>query len=168
MVVMKKQKQGKVFTWILAILVVLMALFVGVRTFFIDWYNVSGNSMMPTYKSGQLVFAHKVGQAERLDAVIIKAGTVSGDMLIIKRVVAFEGEEVWSQNGVLHVLSDGKEIVFENENYGGGDLAKIPTEIKRQVVPQGCVYVLGDNRLTSVDSRMFGAVSVDLIEAVVF
>ena len=165
---MKKQKQNKLFGLVIGIFVILMVLFVGIRTFFIDWYNVYGNSMMPTYKNGQVVFAHKIGQAERFDVVIIKADDLVGEELIIKRVVAFEGEEVWTQNGVLHILSDGEELTFENENYGGGDIAKIPTEIKRQVVPQGCVYVLGDNRLTSADSRAFGAVSVDLIEAIVF
>ena len=165
---MERQKQNKLFGLLIGIFVVVLVLFAGMRMFFIDWYNVSGGSMMPTYQDGQLVFAHKVGQAKRFDVVIIKADDLVGEELIIKRVVAFEGEEVWTQEGVLHVLSNGEEMTFENENYGGGDIAKTPTEIKRQVVPQGCVYVLGDNRTTSADSRVFGAVSIDLIEAVVF
>ena len=164
---MKKQKQNSLLGIILSVLIALMLLFVGIRTFFIDWYNVSGGSMLPTYEHGQLVLGRKVGGAQRFDVVIIKADSLVGQERIIKRVVAFEGEEVWSQNGVLCVSSNGQTMTFENEDYGGGDIGKLKVEIKRQVIPQGCVYVLGDNRLTSVDSRTFGAISTDLIEAVV-
>ena len=165
-VIMKKQ--NKLLGTMLCVLVVLMIVFVGVRAFFIDWYTVSGDSMTPTYQDGQVVFGHKVGSADRFDVVIVKADDLVGEKRIIKRVVAFEGEEVWTQNGVLHVLSNGELLSFENEDYGKGIIAKMPVEIKRQVVPQGCVFVLGDNRVSSLDSRFFGAVSVDLIEAVVF
>ena len=165
---MKKQKQYKIGGIVIGALVVLMALFVGVRTFFIDWYSISGGSMNPTYQDGQVVFAHKIGQAQRFDVVIIKSKDLVGEELIIKRVIAFEGEQVWSQNGVLFVMSNGQEQSFDVEDYGGGQLEKLPHAIKKQTVPQGCVYVLGDNRLDSIDSRTFGAVSVDLIEAVVF
>ena len=164
---MKKQKQNSLLGIVLSVLIAIMLLFVGVRMFFIDWYNVSGGSMLPTYEHGQLVLGRKVGDPQRFDVVIINAKSLIGQERVIKRVVAFEGEEVWSQDGVLYVSSNGQTMVFENENYGGGDIGKLKVEIKRQVIPQGCVYVLGDNRLTSVDSRTFGPISTDLIEAVV-
>ena len=166
--VMENKKTKKVGTILLAVLVVLLVAFVGVRNFVVDWYTVSGGSMSPTYHDGQVVFGKKIGNANRFDVVILDGETLVGEDLIIKRVIAFEGEEVWTENGVLFVCADGITSSYPDEEYGNGKVGLVPKEIKRQTVPQGCVYVLGDNRGSSIDSRSFGAVSVDMIEAIVF
>jgi len=164
---MKNKKTKSVGTIILSLLVVLIVAFIGVRTFLVDWYTVSGGSMNPTYHDGQIVFGKKIGNADRFDVVIIDGETLVGEDLIIKRVIAFEGEEVWTENGVLFVCSNGVTSSYANEEYGNGQVGLVPKDIKRQTVPDGCVYVLGDNRQDSIDSRAFGAVSVDMIKAIV-
>ena len=166
--VMENKKTKKVGAILLAVLVVLLVAFVGVRNFVVDWYTVSGGSMSPTYHDGQVVFGKKIGNANRFDVVILDGETLVGEDLIIKRVVAFEGEEVWTENGVLFICSDGVTSSYPDEEYGKGKVGLVPKQIKRQTVPQGCVYVLGDNRQDSIDSRAFGAVPVDMIEAIVF
>ena len=165
---MKNKKQKNAGTIFLAVLVVLLMAFVGMRTFVLDWYTISGGSMMPTYHDGQIVFGKKIGDANRFDVVVIDGETLVGEDLIIKRIIAFEGEEVWTENGVLFVCSNGVETAYPDEEYGNGKVGLVPKDIKRQKVPQGCVYVLGDNRGSSIDSRTFGAVPVDMIEAIVF
>ncbi|MBR2303255.1 MAG: signal peptidase I [Clostridia bacterium] len=165
---MENKKTKKTGTILIVVLASLLFLFVGIRTYFIDWYTVSGGSMLPTYTEGQIVFAHKVGNADRFDVVIIEGETLVGQDLIIKRIVAFEGEEVWTEKGVLFVCSNGVTTSYANEEYGKGQVGLVPKEIKRQTVPQGHVFVLGDNRQDSIDSRTFGAVPVDMIEAIVF
>ena len=165
---MKKQKSKRIGNIVIAVLAVLLVSFVCVRSFWIDWYTVSGDSMHPTYHDGQIVFGNKTKQPQRFDVVIVQADDLVGEDLVIKRVVAFEGEKVWSENGVLFVESNGQVQSFDTEDYGGGMLEKIPAEITKTTVSQGCVYLLGDNRDTSIDSRALGEVSVDRIEAVVF
>ena len=164
---MEKVKTKKAGTILIAVFVVLLVVFVGIRTFVIDWYTVSGGSMTPTYHDGQIVFGKKIGNANRFDVVIIEGEALVGEGLIIKRVIAFGGEQVWTENGVLFVCSDGVTTSYPNEEYGNGEVGLVPKDIKKQTVPQGCVYVLGDNRQDSIDSRAFGAVSVDMIEAIV-
>ena len=164
---MKKQKSKKIGNIVIVVLAVLLVSFVCVRSFWIDWYTVSGDSMHPTYHDGQIVFGNKTKQPQRFDVVIVQADDLVGEDLIIKRVVAFEGEKVWTEQGVLCIESNGQTQRYDSEDYGGGVLEHVPAKIKRTTVPQGCVYLLGDNRVTSIDSRTFGAVSADMIEAVV-
>jgi len=166
---MAEIKTKKMFSGILIALTVVLAIFCVCRIFFIDWYTISGSSMYPTYKDGQTVFALKIGEAKRFDAVVVDSTDLGLDGMdtIFKRVVAVEGDEIWSEDGVLVVFYDGEEHRFDNEKYGGGELSKIPLDIPRQTVPEGCVFLLGDNRQTSIDSRFFGCVEKERIIAVV-
>ena len=62
---------------------------------------------------------------------------------------------------------DGETHILADENYGGGDIDRMIVQVERTVVPDGYVYVLGDNRNNSADSRIIGLVAVEDIEAVV-
>lgn len=80
----------------------------------------------------------------------------------IKRVVGLPGEHVEIKNDKVYI--DGKQLnedylfstVRTNDSMGG--------EFYDVVVPDGCVYVLGDNRMSSADSRRFGCVPIKKIE----
>lgn len=170
---MRKTK-GKFWSRALTALVALLLLLCVCKIFFIDIYSVTGASMSPTYADGQKVFARKVGGAGRFDAVIIRAenykegGALPDDAdRLFKRVVAVAGDVIWTEDGVLCLTYDGETHKLENENYGGGRLEPMLVGIEKTTVPDGYVYVLGDNRNNSADSRVIGLVAAGDIEAVV-
>ena len=105
---------------------------------------VSGDSMLPTLKDGQRLLTSRaywmVGPIREKDIVVIKDDGPSG--YIIKRVYKMAGQVVdWSLAPDSHGLSDGEFVV-----------------------PAESVYVLGDNRENSEDSRKFGPVpTADII-----
>ncbi len=170
---MEKAKSN-ILTRILMALIAVLALLVVCKIFFIDVYTVVGNSMLPTYESGDKVFARKVGGVSRFDVVIINAenykdsGAISEDTdRLFKRVVAVAGDAIWSENGVLCLEYDGETYILTDENYGAGNLDFMINGIERIVIPEGYVFVLGDNRNNSTDSRIIGLIAVEDIEAVV-
>ena len=135
-----------------AILIALLInVFVGQAT------RVEGQSMEPNLHSNQrLVFeklSYRFHGPQRFDVVVLKLPS-QGDELLIKRVVGLPGETVEIRDG--HVYVDGKELdePFVAEETRSGRREHIS-------VPPLHVYVLGDNRNHSNDSRSFGPVPID-------
>ena len=82
------------------------------------------------------------------------------DEIFVKRIVAVAGDTVMIEDGKLFV--NGKEIQTKQAI---GDTIRTGTDISYPyVVPENQVFVIGDNRENSEDSRMFGAVDVDHIK----
>lgn len=75
---------------------------------------------------------------------------------LIKRVIAISGDEISIADGYVYI--NGERI---DEPY---IKALTPTDNIKEVIPQGHVYVMGDNRSNSKDSRLFGAIKVEQIE----
>lgn len=132
--------------------VVLIAL---VFTFCFRIITVSGTSMVPNYNNGDRLFViNSFSPPKQGDVVVIV------DVLeepIIKRVIATEGQTVGFDYSAGAVLVDGQavdETVFGLEN-GITDLPYTSFELLEfpQAVPAGCIFVLGDNRAVSEDSR---------------
>ncbi|MFZ6004414.1 MAG: signal peptidase I [Actinomycetota bacterium] len=134
-----------------------------VRAFLFAPYSVSSTSMEPTLADGDRVLVNKVdyraSQPRRGDIVLIEAppGWAIGDELV-KRVVAVGGDTVEAADGHLRVNG-----VAPDESYlpvGAGTADFDPIE-----VPDGYVFVLGDNRSESVDSRAFGPIPEGTVTA---
>jgi signal peptidase I len=124
---------------------------------------VQSDSMEPTVKAGSLVFVFKPGPE--------LSGVHSGDLVVfpspvdgtplIKRVVAVGGQQIEVQDAVLYVDSSPVDEPFV-------DLATIDgTYYPRTDVPDGTVFVMGDNRERSIDSRDYGPVSLEDIDGLV-
>ncbi len=118
--------------------------------------RVSSDSMSPSLSTGDEVLVQKFGAHARepsLGEVVVVHSPASGDLLI-KRVVAVGGQTVGITDGVLKV--DGKPV---SEPYV--DRTQVDGTYFGPVrVPPGSVFLLGDHRLGSVDSRSFGPVPV--------
>lgn len=164
---MEQQKAKQPFkAWVidwLETIVVAFAIVTVVFTFVARVITVDGGSMEPTYYDGDRVLITALGgQPEVGDVVIISHAL---EKTIIKRVVATEGQEVNFDEELGELVVDGQ--VVKGDVYGTrngityvpdqpGEVLEFP-----QVVPPGCVFVLGDHRDDSTDSRKTSVGMVD-------
>jgi signal peptidase I len=151
------------FDWAVVIVVALLVAFV-VRTFVLAHFVVEGSSMYSTLETGDRVFVNKLSyrlhDPNRGDVVVLHQITGASERDLIKRVIGLPGETVEVRNCT--VLIDGRIL---NEPYLDPEVVT-PTECGGDytldgVVPEDHVFVMGDNRGGSQDSRVIGPVSED-------
>jgi signal peptidase I len=140
----------------------LLGLFLGVIALFYVAFGVivvNGESMEPTLNHADRVLITKsYDTARRGDVVVFDAGGEKGlDEDLIKRVVAVEGDSVSVEAGVATVNGVIEETA--SLTLGPDDRAAVPLT----VVEPGTVFVLGDNRPISLDSRDLGSVPASAI-----
>lgn len=134
-----------------------------VFTFAARVVTVDGASMEPNYYNGDRVLVTSLaGEAEAGDVVII---VHTLEETLIKRVVATEGQVVDFDNELGELIVDGQ--VVSGEVYGTRNgITFAPENMDDtmdfpQTVPKGCVFVLGDHRDDSTDSRKLSVGMVD-------
>lgn len=121
--------------------------------FVIGFSYVSGDSMSPTLENGEAVLYLRLGKDYK-PGDIISIRVPSGDYYV-KRVIATGGDVVDIRDGDVYV--NDRKI---DDRYGTGQtLEEEGTVIYPYTVREGNVFVLGDNREVSVDSRSFGEVN---------
>ncbi len=152
----------------MAFLTVCVVLLV-VNTFFLDTAIVEGRSMYPTLEDGDFLILNKFHYApEGGDIVVIKAPTDEGDKeTIVKRIIATEGQSLRIEYETNLIYVDGVLLPEVYINFSEED-PMLPVEdsnLGEYTVPQGCVFVLGDNRNHSSDSRSkrFGMIASEHI-----
>ncbi|GGC90538.1 signal peptidase I [Thalassobacillus devorans] len=134
---------------------------------------VEGPSMLPTLENNDHLIVSKInytlGKPERFDIVVFHA-TERRDY--IKRVIGVPGDHVAVENDELYIngervaepyLKERKEQLAENQILTQDFTLEQVTDEGYETVPEGHVFVLGDNRNNSTDSRMFGVVPMDQI-----
>jgi len=129
---------------------------------YIRQYTVTGVSMEPTLMAGDRVFYVGFARADYGDLVIFDAGDVYG--LVIKRVAGLPGDRIEiTQDG--HLLRNG---VLADEAYMIPD-ALGNSGMREITVESGKLFVLGDNRAASIDSRdvRVGQIRADSVRGVV-
>ena len=151
-----EQYNGSKLDWLhdsLFFIILIAAVFCVFR-FCIGIAVVSGDSMSPTLMDGDfVVYSRMIAQYRPGDIVSIRVA--SGDYYV-KRVVATGGDVVDLRDGVLYVNGDPLE-----EEWAYGDTLEENTAIIYPYkVREGNVFVAGDNRTVSMDSRMFGEVNL--------
>lgn len=146
---------------IAVMLAVLITIFLGRITI------VEGNSMNPTLENNNVLIIQSLttrfGTVKQGDIVVMKIPEFleGNKKYAIKRVIATENQRVEISGGKVYV--DGKEI---SEDYiNGSETLAGNSPYADMTVPEGCIYVLGDNRLPdkSRDSRIFGPVNLSRV-----
>jgi signal peptidase I len=137
-----------------AILIALLInVFVGQAT------RVEGQSMEPNLHTNQRLVVEKVSYRfhgpQRFDVVVIRVPS-QGDELLIKRVIGLPGETVEIRDGHVYINGELLDEPFTTEQTRPGRYTRI-------TVPPLHVFVLGDNRNHSNDSRSFGPVPIENI-----
>lgn len=119
-------------------------------TFVFRTVGVSGKSMLPTLQNGERLLITHIGSQPQYGDIVVVIQPDRPQQPLIKRVIATEGQKVDIDfaSGIVYVDDIPLEEPYTNapthEDYGG----QFP-----QVVPQGHVFVMGDNRNASTDSR---------------
>ena len=119
--------------------------------------RIQGKSMDPTYQDGSFSFCwrlqHLFTQPKRFDVVAVRfAGT---DVMLLKRIIALQGETVEFREGLLYVNGNLVEEPYVQRRSDW----KLPA----RTVSLGHVYIAGDNRGTPMDQHRFGEVSLNRI-----
>lgn len=154
--------QSEAKDWIISIGIALVLAFF-IRTFIVELYLVDGPSMQPTLHHGDRLvvskFIYRLRSPERGEVIVFKfPKDESRDF--VKRVIGIPGDKVEIKKGTVY-LND----VPQTENYMQRDRGIIDGRVNAadweayfdnfpaRVVPAGTVFVLGDNRYNSEDSR---------------
>lgn len=151
--------------WVAVIVgAVLVALLI--KTFVVQAFRIPSESMVPTLEIGDRVLVNKLSYdahgLNRGDVVVFERppGLPSGPddpKDLIKRVIGLPGDTVVARDGSIYIDDQRLDEPYLPENIATYNL-DVPVTI-----PEGEVWVMGDNRTNSEDSRVFGPIDDDSI-----
>ncbi|AVQ98615.1 signal peptidase I [Oceanobacillus iheyensis] len=159
---MKKWRLRK----LIPVILILAVLVIGLRSLLFASYVVDGESMQPTLYDGNLLMVNKViydlTQAERFDVIVFHANEEDD---YVKRVVGLPGDEISYENDKLYVNGKYVEEPFLESYVKASETTPYTSDFTldevtgEKEVPEGKLFVMGDNRQDSLDSRAFGFIS---------
>ena len=160
-----KKGGGGVLEFLIILVVSFVLVFGFVRPFVVEAFWIPSASMVPTLKYGDRVlvnkFIYRFTEPERGDVIVFKS--VQGDdQDLIKRVVGVPGDEITVRGGRLFVNGEPQQEPYVNKKYPDRSFYAPTT------VPKDHVFMMGDNRANSQDSRVFGPVPKENIEGEAF
>ncbi len=146
----KKTISENIYDWLESAIVFAIICSLSILMFIGNFSDVSGSSMEPTLQDGNRVIVQIIGYSpQRGDAVITDSLISYGDPLA-KRIIAIEGDtvDINAQTGEVFVNGEllNEPYIAEPTHYAG--------EMQYPLtVPDGHVFLMGDNRMNSTDSR---------------
>ena len=132
--------------------IVITMIVILIRMFIISPVRVDGTSMYPTLSNNEFLLLSKYDQSYgRFDIVVLKYRNER----LVKRIIGLPGETVEYKNNTLYINGKEMEEPFINTNTDDFNL----NELGYDKIPENYYFVVGDNRGSSLDSRMIGLIS---------
>lgn len=140
-----KQRYRAVLKSTVYTLITVAAIAVLVATLWLPVLQIYGSSMTPTLQDGEIIFSVKTASMEDGDIVAF----YYNNKILVKRVIAGPGDWVnIDEDGTVYVNDVELEEPYLTEKALGDTNIELPYQ-----VPDGKIFVMGDHRATSVDSR---------------
>lgn len=125
--------------------IILLILVILIRTFIATPIKVNGSSMYNTLNGSEFMILNKLGKVDRYDIVVVD----TPEEELIKRVYGMPGEKIAIENNVIYINDKKIEDVYA---YG------TTSSYEAITLKEDEYFVLGDNRVVSLDSRIIGPV----------
>jgi signal peptidase I len=159
--------------WV-TVLVVALVIAITVRSLILQQFYISGPSMEATMFQDNRVLVNKLSyrlhDIYRGDVVVFDRVTVDGEVVqhddLIKRVIGLSGETISIKD--CQVFIDGKLLPepylndYDLAQSSLDDRCRVPV-MEETLIPENHLFVMGDNRPQSFDSRMFGSIEQNLV-----
>ncbi|QCR32770.1 signal peptidase I [Lysinibacillus sp. SGAir0095] len=158
--------KSEFMSWLVAILFGIVISFI-CREFVFSPLVVKGASMMPTYENQDVIIVSKISEINRFDQVVFEAPYE--DEYYIKRVIGLPGDTVEMKDDILIINNTEYEESYVNRDNSNPLQIRVTENFTLEeitgydTVPEGYLFVLGDNRLRSSDSRHYGLIPTDSV-----
>ncbi len=153
---------GSFFLEVLKVIIIALAIIVPVRYFLMQPFYVKGASMEPTFHDNEYLIidelTYRLSAPKRGDVIVFHNPRRPSEFYI-KRLIGLPGERVEISRGQIKITdsTNPNGTILNEDNY-------LPTGVytngnENRELGENEFYVLGDNRASSLDSRVFGAVA---------
>ncbi|MEG1473501.1 MAG: signal peptidase I [Christensenella sp.] len=154
----KSERTRNVWGWVIAVGIAVAVAFV-VRAFLFELILVDGPSMQPTLHTSERLAVEKVsryvGLPARGDIIIVHYPDGTNNNYV-KRAIGLPGETVEVKDSTVYINGEALDEEYTNKEEAYADMQPV-------VVPQNSIFVMGDNRANSMDSRMVGPIKHEWI-----
>lgn len=164
---MKASTKKEVLSWLKTFALAIIIVFV-CRQFIFTPTSVFGESMSPTFHDADRVILSKTSEIQRFDVIVFDAPDLEGEHYI-KRVIGLPGDTIKMEDDVLSINGEEFPEEYLRENKENNTLEELTFDFTLEEltgetkVPKDMLFVMGDNRLDSKDSRIFGFVPYDSV-----
>lgn len=168
-VVEEEEEEEEGFWWWVRPVLIAVGVTLLLRFFVVEAFRVPTGSMEKTIMPGDFVLTEKVSLRFRepeVGEVVVFDNPANDGTVLVKRVIAKAGQTVDMKNGLVYVDGEYLREPYTNDKDSkplASQMPGLPEIVYPYTIPEGCIWVMGDNRVNSRDSRYFGPVDLSLV-----